>query len=201
MRPFNELATFLFAVATAAAPAPAPTASPAPGSAAWKNEILNAHNLHRANHSDSPLVWANGLAQAAQLVAARCDLSGSLTIGDSVSGFSQIGQNLFGSSGDAASVDVTDAINNVWYAQEGLYESSGSYGLPNAPLGSETAAFTQIVWAGTTSVGCAIADCPNGVEGGEFMTSLFVCDYGPKGNLPEEYAQNVHQPLGKAPAS
>ncbi|XP_064396458.1 GLIPR1-like protein 1 [Halichondria panicea] len=39
--------------------------------------------------------------------------------------------------------------------------------------------YTQIAWAKTTHVGCAVADCPYFMG---FSLKIFVCNYGPAGN-------------------
>ncbi|XP_060049442.1 GLIPR1-like protein 1 [Erinaceus europaeus] len=39
--------------------------------------------------------------------------------------------------------------------------------------------YTQVVWANTNKVGCALAMCPNLAGEG---AAIFVCDYGPPGN-------------------
>jgi hypothetical protein len=46
--------------------------------------------------------------------------------------------------------------------------------------------FTQMVWKGTTSMGCGYADATFG----DFM----VCRYTPAGNVSGEYADNVERP-------
>ena len=195
----TKLGLLVFAVAAVAVPTPHPqaAAASATNSAAWQQEILDAHNAHRANHSTAPLVWGTGLALAAQEVANNCVFANDLTTGVSTSGFPSYGQNIAGSNAGAAAEDVTRDVSVEWYGEEGLYELSGSYGQPN-PVGDyETGSFTQIVWAATTAVGCAIADCPAGLQGAPGFNTLFICDYGPEGNIGGEYAQNVREPLGE----
>ncbi len=47
----------------------------------------------------------------------------------------------------------------------------------------------QVVWRGTTQVGCAVADC-----GGSFR-NFYVCNYSPQGNIWGQFAQNVYPPV------
>ena len=54
----------------------------------------------------------------------------------------------------------------------------------------KTGHFTQLVWAGSTAVGCGAAVCDMGV----MQSLMLVCNYSPAGNVPGEYAANV-QPL------
>lgn len=42
---------------------------------------------------------------------------------------------------------------------------------------------TQVVWKGTTSVGCSLARCSFG--------TLVVCHYSPQGNILGQFAANV----------
>jgi len=55
--------------------------------------------------------------------------------------------------------------------------------------------FSQIVWAGTTQVGCYTAYCAT-LEGATYTNYFTVCNYYPPGNVEGEYA-NVGAPLGQ----
>ena len=54
----------------------------------------------------------------------------------------------------------------------------------------QTGHFTQLVWAGSTAVGCGAAMCSLGA----MQSIMLVCNYSPAGNVPDGYAANV-QPL------
>lgn len=43
--------------------------------------------------------------------------------------------------------------------------------------------FAQIIWQQTATVGCAAAFCPEGLDGLPGAKSVFVCDFGPTGNV------------------
>lgn len=58
--------------------------------------------------------------------------------------------------------------------------------------------YTQIVWASTTSVGCAVQYCEAGTLDSEYPGYFSVCNYWPAGNVETEYAVNVLAPLGHA---
>ena len=62
--------------------APAPSADPAPATpsqvettqpSGYSGTALHHHNVHRANHSASDLVWDDGIASSAKVLAERCE--------------------------------------------------------------------------------------------------------------------------------
>ena len=46
----------------------------------------------------------------------------------------------------------------------------------NAPTGKYCGHYTQVVWASTTEVGCAMAVCPDSAQ-------IWTCQYRPAGNV------------------
>lgn len=85
---------------------------------------------------------------------------------------------------------LADAIKE-WYAEESLYGSL--YGQPNPSQSvGDFLHFTQIVWLGSHSVGCAVKTCgtDNTIYPG--MTIWYsVCNYYPAGNVIGEFNTNV----------
>jgi pathogenesis-related protein 1 len=131
-------------------------------------EILDAHNTRRAQHCVAPLAWSEELAAAATRVAQSCIFR------HSGNGF---GENLFiGTTGFFSPTDVVSA----WYSEERRY----SYLLSR--FTRRTGHFTQMVWADTREVGCAMAVC-----GGN---DLWVCNYSPNGNVRGRFRANVPRP-------
>ena len=49
--------------------------------------------------------------------------------------------------------------------------------------------FTQVVWAGTENLGCAVSTCPEG--GPDPGRKIYVCNYDPPGNWRGEFEANV----------
>jgi len=139
---------------------PAPTAT-APSSDA--QEALDAHNQYRALHSAPALSWSDDLASYAASHAAGCVFQHT---------GGPYGENL------AAGYDsITDAVA-AWYAEGDGYDySSGSYDH-----------FTQVIWIGSTQLGCATVSCDgsNGTPG-----TYLMCEYNPAGNVEGEFSQNV----------
>ncbi|KAF2167519.1 hypothetical protein M409DRAFT_36574 [Zasmidium cellare ATCC 36951] len=174
---------------------------------------LKAHNVHRQNHSASDLVWDDTLANAAQEWAQVCTFAHNTTIGGG--GY---GQNIaLGNSDTCISISISDQ----WYNNElGWYASLYGEAQPSMTDFEHWGHFSQVVWKGTTKVGCATVNCPDGVMGWPSTPWITVCDYGGPGefwfsvgvdglgmgadegcvvgNYAGEYAGNVGEPMGMA---
>ncbi|MEZ4365074.1 MAG: CAP domain-containing protein [Kofleriaceae bacterium] len=135
--------------------------------------ILTAHNRYRAAHCVPPLAWSAELAAVAQRWAnhlrdAGCAFEHS---GD------KYGENL--AAGTTGYLGAESSVD-MWYREIELYDfARGGFSM-------QTGHFTQVVWRGTTQVGCGSAQC-----GG--MTT-WVCNYDPPGNWEGAYAANVPPP-------
>ncbi|KLO07573.1 PR-1-like protein, partial [Schizopora paradoxa] len=129
-------------------------------------EMLQLHNNLRASHGASALTWSSTLASKAQQWANGCVFEHS---GGSLGPF---GENL--ASGTGSSYGVTDAFNG-WASEESSYN-------PNNPVASH---FTQVVWKGTSQMGCAVATCaPGTLFSSSFGSSkYYVCEYEAQGNV------------------
>ncbi|MCA9611599.1 MAG: hypothetical protein H6722_12895 [Sandaracinus sp.] len=147
----------------AAPPSPQAAATPAP-------PILAAHNRMRAAHCAPPLRWSAQLEASAQawaneLVNRGCAFEHSR---------GSYGENLAG--GTAGGLDA-EAVTQMWYREVEAFDfARGGFSM-------ETGHFTQLVWVGTSELGCGQATC-NGLD-------LWVCQYGPPGNVQGQYRQNV----------
>jgi len=170
------------------------TPSPSPVSA-YADRVLLAHNVHRANHSAADLTYSNELAAVAQEIASSCVYAHDTTV-ESTTGNGVYGQNI---AAGLTADEVTDVITNLWYNAE-VNAYSPYYGQAN-PGGNfnNYGHFTQIVWQGTTVVGCATQDCSaNGLAnvGSNVPPYFTVCNYYEAGNYGGEYADNIDAPLG-----
>jgi len=157
--------------------------------------VLLAHNVHRANHSAADLTYSNELANVAQQIASSCVYAHDTTV-ESTTGNGVYGQNI---AAGLTADEVTDVITNLWYNNE-VNAYSPYYGQAN-PGGNfnDYGHFTQIVWQGTTVVGCATQDCSaNGLAnvGSNVPPYFTVCNYYEAGNYGGEYADNIDAPLG-----
>jgi len=170
------------------------TPSPSPVSA-YADRVLLAHNVHRANHSAADLTYSNELAAVAQQIASSCVYAHDTTV-QSTTGNGVYGQNI---AAGLTADEVTDVITNLWYNAE-VNAYSPYYGQAN-PGGNfnDYGHFTQVVWQGTTVVGCATQDCSAGglANVGPNVPPYFtVCNYYEAGNYGGEYADNIDAPLG-----
>jgi hypothetical protein len=60
--------------------------------------------------------------------------------------------------------------------------------------------FTQVVWSGSSSVGCASVDCSaSGLQnvGSDVPPIFHVCNYYPAGNFLGDFGDNVFPPQGQ----
>ncbi|KAF2209978.1 hypothetical protein CERZMDRAFT_12176, partial [Cercospora zeae-maydis SCOH1-5] len=155
----------------------------------YVGECLKHHNYHRANHRCYDIVWDNALAYTAQLVAETCVYGHNLRFDNG-----QAGQNI--AAGIPAS-NVSGVITELWYNAE-YPHFNPYYGQQQPPYTyfELWGHMTQIVWCGTTHVGCATQYCPHLANVGSVAGYFTVCNYKSPGNIAGEYAQNVFPPQG-----
>ncbi|KAF5313070.1 hypothetical protein D9619_003028 [Psilocybe cf. subviscida] len=133
---------------------------------------LAGHNTIRAQHGASALTWNDNLASKAQEWANKCVFQHS---GGQLGPF---GENL--AAGTGSSYGIAAAIKS-WTDEVSEYN-------PSNPVASH---FTQVVWKGTSEVGCAVASC-NGIFDPKFgPAKFFVCEYSKQGNIIGQFPQNV----------
>ena len=164
--------------------------TPADGDA-YINAILFHHNQARANHDADPLVWNATVADTAAITANTCEFSHYIPEGAGQ------GQNLFTTSGPV--FNVTGGITEGWY--KGEFQAMLPYfGAPSLDdvVFHEVGHLTQVLWKGTTSVGCFSLDCGARMTIGGQPSNLnkyTVCNYYPAGNIDTLYAINVGLPI------
>ncbi|KDQ63808.1 hypothetical protein JAAARDRAFT_29854 [Jaapia argillacea MUCL 33604] len=138
------------------------------------DQYLSAHNSVRAQHGASALTWSDNLASKAQQWANGCVFQHS---GGSLGPF---GENL--AAGTGSSYGIAAAVGS-WTAEVSQYD-------PSNPQPSH---FTQVVWKGTSQVGCAVQTCAAGTifPANDGPAQFFVCEYEAQGNIIGEFVQNV----------
>jgi hypothetical protein len=136
--------------------------------------FLDAHNRYRARHCAAPLTWSPKLAQVAQSWASSLRDKGC-AFGHSGGTF---GENL--AAGTTGTLDP-ETVVKMWY------DEISRYRFPGGGFSAKTGHFTQVVWRGTSRIGCGRSQC-KGMD-------IFVCEYDPAGNWEGRYRDNV-LPLG-----
>jgi len=150
---------------------------PDPGEPAGLEGILAAHNDARAAKGLAPLVWDEDLEAIAAAWGATCtDNEPPAGLIDHNDGRSDtypqyVGENIYASSGQSSG----PAAVASWMSEEADYDYA------NNACSGVCGHYTQVVWADTTKVGCAIADCPSL----QFGWGV-VCNYAPGGNANGE---------------
>ncbi|KAI8619139.1 CAP domain-containing protein [Chytriomyces sp. MP71] len=149
---------------TSSATAAAPTQS----LSAFQEQVLILHNQFRAKHNISALVYnatveSYALSHANTLADDHC----TLQIGDRAN--DTLGQNLAYYRNSAPFTTHFEMYTDLW-------EKSAI----DPPSVDNTTA-TQMLWRGTSAVGCAVA---RGTVGGD-LCEVAVCDYWPAGNIAQ----------------
>ncbi|RMZ79802.1 hypothetical protein DV738_g3201, partial [Chaetothyriales sp. CBS 135597] len=160
-----------------------------PSSFSYAKPILDAHNIHRANHSVVNLQWNHTMEQTAKQISETCVYAHSSKAGDGI-----FGQNIgAGFAADNIAAMVGDAMYND---EIELYP--GPYGNePDMTSFESWGHYTQIVWSDTTDVGCWTTDCSaTGLANvaPEVGPQFTVCNYYPPGNIVGDFAAKVNRP-------
>ncbi|XP_027983689.2 cysteine-rich secretory protein 3-like [Eptesicus fuscus] len=137
-------------------------------------EIINKHNDLRRMASPSAsnmlkMTWNDVVARNAAKWANKCNLYHSPSSERQID-FTGCGENFYKSSSPKS-----------WsYAIQYLYDEvkDFKYGFGSTRANAETAHYTQLVWATSHQLGCAIAHCPHNK-----FQYFYVCHYCPAGNV------------------
>jgi pathogenesis-related protein 1 len=150
---------------------PARPPAPAPAAPAGDAErLVAAHNKVRAQHCAQPLTWSPKLAQFAQQWANTLRDQGC-KFGHSGGKY---GENL--AAGTTGAMDP-ESVVAMWY------DEVKGYSFKQPGFSMQTGHFTQVVWRGTTQVGCAMVQCKG--------NDVWVCEYDPPGNWEGKYREQV----------
>lgn len=132
--------------------------------------LLAAHNVERARVGTAPLRWDDALAVEARVWARELVDSGRWEHDPAMHGH---GENLW--TGWGSRIWTPEEMVGEWTAEKRDYVRGV---FPNVSrTGDWTAVghYTQMVWSGTTHVGCAVASRGN--------RTVLACRYVPPGNI------------------
>ncbi|CAO3570816.1 unnamed protein product [Mortierella alpina] len=139
--------------------------------------ILNAHNRLRARHHAPPLVWNDRAANHGHKWIQHCRR------------YNQHSDARQRNMGENIAWGTPGIFKNFGAVVQGWYDEEKGYNYNNPDLSrGVTSHFTQVVWRGTKSVGCAKMFCSN------FGFEIYICNYAGVGNTVGEYARNVLRP-------
>uniref|UniRef100_A0A3Q2V873 R3H domain containing-like n=1 Tax=Haplochromis burtoni TaxID=8153 RepID=A0A3Q2V873_HAPBU len=158
------------------------------------NALLDYHNRVRSQvfppaANMEYMLWDEGLAKSADSWASRCVWDHGPT-----QAMKYVGQNLSVTSGRYQS--ITDLVRS-WN------DERHHFSYPNRCSGSVCSHYTQMVWASTNRVGCAVRKCSNmDVFGSTWReATLLVCNYLIKGNWVGEAPYKTGKPCSLCPSS
>lgn len=147
------------------------TAASVPADPRLAVELLAAHNAERQSVGLRPLAWDAGLAAEADRYAAELAALGDIRHSASHNRKGQ-GENLW--MGTRAAFAPRTMVQD-WASEKSYFEPGPFPTTRRGAHWSQVGHYTQIIWPGTTHVGCAIRSG----RGNDFL----VCRYSPPGNV------------------
>ncbi|XP_075407382.1 glioma pathogenesis-related protein 1 [Tenrec ecaudatus] len=151
---------------------------------AFIKECVRWHNKFRSTVSPAAsdmlyMTWDPGLAQIAEAWSSTCQFKHNdrLKLPRRLhANFMSLGENIW--TGSLSAFSVSSAITS-WYNEV------KDYNFNTRACRRVCGHYTQVVWANTYKVGCAVQFCPR-VSGFATLSNgaHFICNYGPGGNYP-----------------
>ncbi|XP_048747935.2 GLIPR1-like protein 1 [Ostrea edulis] len=161
----------------------------------FEQQFLDAHNTKRRGVSPTAtnmreLKWSAELASVAQNYANKCIWGHNENKYEEAPSFERVGENIAWRSGQTAPLDV---VTN-WDNEKNLFNY-----FSNSCTG-DCSHYTQVVWAETEYVGCAVAHC-SPLEGVNWDPAYYyVCNYGERGNMNGDRPYVNGSPCSQCPS-
>ncbi|NWR50468.1 GLIP1 protein, partial [Regulus satrapa] len=160
-----------------------PPKLPDPRDPEFINECVQTHNTLRSG-VDPPasnmlyMSWDPDLAKSAKAWAKKCVFKHNIYLkepGRVHPRFKHAGENIW--TGTVTVFSVKAALSS-WYSEVNFYnyDTNGCTKVCGH--------YTQVVWATSYKVGCAVHYCPKVTYTSINNAAHFVCNYGPPGNFP-----------------
>ena len=154
------------------------TMAPAPrGAELLRTAMLRGHNAARAAVGVAPLLWDDRLAADAANYAATLAHEHRFEHAAQPQGPGREGENLW--MGTRGAYGFDEMVRH-WVDERRYYRAAPTPNFSTTGRWGDVAHYTQIVWRGSTAVGCAIASDPE--------NDYLVCRYAPPGNVVGEVA-------------
>ncbi|XP_040845943.1 GLIPR1-like protein 1 [Ochotona curzoniae] len=146
-------------------------------------ECIAAHNEWRGRVRPPAanmkyMVWEDGLAKMARAWANKCQFKHNACLNipyECYENYQFVGENIW--LGESKVFSPRDAVI-AWFNESNFYD------FDSISCTKVCGHYTQVVWASSHRVGCAVKICPNLGKG---STAIFVCNYGPAGNYPNQH--------------
>ena len=152
---------------------PRTTDVPAPrGSTLLRRAMLAGQNAARADVGVAPLVWSEPLALSARGYAETMARTGRFAHASQSLGMDREGENLWTGTRDAYRFDE---MVGHWVAEKRDFVDVPVPRSSRTGRWEDVGHYAQIVWRGTTAMGCALAS--------NASDDFLVCRYGPPGNV------------------
>ena len=162
------------------------------------NQFEGASGLLPAASNMIRLAWDDKLEQVAQDYADRCVFQHNGARGEQYNALNptdingqpfaravSVGENLAASGSSnltqASMAQAASGIRN--WVEEGRSYSFGEFGVNDFCSARTCGHFTQVIWASSHKVGCAVNYCRAGTVFERFASTILVCNYAPAGNF------------------
>ncbi|MEO7178456.1 MAG: CAP domain-containing protein [Allosphingosinicella sp.] len=133
--------------------------------------MLAIHNRERAAAGARPLVWDAGLAATAAAYGPALERLGKLAHSPPAARPGQ-GENLWMGTRNAYELEE---MAGSWAAEKSLFRPGTFPAVSTSGNWSDVAHYTQMIWKGTTRVGCAVHKSRK--------WDFLICRYSPYGNV------------------
>ena len=137
----------------------------------FQQVMLDSHNRERAAVGVAPLRWDPALASAAQRYARELAATGKWGHSDARTRKGQ-GENLWMGTRGAF---TSERMVADWASEKRMFRAGVFPAVTRTSSWADVGHYTQIVWRGTTTVGCALESSA--------ANDYLVCRYGPGGNV------------------
>jgi hypothetical protein len=139
--------------------------------AGLERRLLAIHNRERAATGAQPLLWDARLAAAAASYGPDLERLGKLAHSPPRVRWGQ-GENLWMGTRDAFELDE---MAGSWAEEKRLFRAGYFPAVSTSGSWSDVAHYTQMIWKGTTHVGCAVHKSRK--------WDFLICRYSPPGNV------------------
>lgn len=152
------------------ASAPVPATGFGSGESEFARRVLDTHNRYRGRYGAAPLIWSASLAASAKTYGPALAKGGTL-IHSPRAGRPGQAENLWKGTHGRYAIDqmIEYWADERWSFRPGIF--------PNVSTTDnwiDVSHFVQMIWAGTTHVGCHVEATPT--------HDFLICRYSPKGN-------------------